>query len=242
MQIEIQTAKIVAYVSFLVLTTILVVYATIVLFDNISIIGKASGQLLSSSPSSSSSASSSSNPLSVEIVYPDEGQATNVKSNLEISGIASYNPGYVCHVSVIINDVKPYQKTTPTGSNIENDYSKWKYVVDSDYTTIREEDNKITARLLCSGDQGEDMRKWDSVNVTGQAGTENNYQSSTERTLAIPIDTESTSGISSTTIEIDRNVLIELINDRIDNNTETIRDSIEDSIMSVYTNRMEYDR
>lgn len=237
MQFEIQTVKIVAYVSFLVLTTILIVYVTLLLFDNILIIGKASGQLLSSSSSSSSSASSSSSPLSVEIVYPDKGQATNVKSSLEILGISSYNPGYVCHVSVIINDVKPYQKTTPTGSNIANDYSTWKYVVDSDYTIIREGDNKITARLLCSDDQGEDMRKWYSINIIGQADTENNDRSSSERerTLAVPTDIESTSGISSTTFEIDRNAFIKLINDRIGNNTEAIRDSIEDSIMSVYT-------
>ncbi len=91
-------------------------------------------------------------------------------------------------MSVIINDVKPYQKTTPTGSNV------------------------------------------------GQANAENNYQSPTEKTLAIPTDIKSTpAGISPTTIEIDRNTFMELISNRIGNNTEAIRDSIKDSIMSVYT-------
>jgi hypothetical protein len=236
MRFEIKKIKTVVSVSFLVFTSILVVYVSTLLFNDVSILGKAAGQLFPSSLSSSSSAFSSSGPLGVQIVYPVKDQTTDIKDNLEISGASSSNPGYVCHVSVIINDVKPYQKTTPTGSNVENDYSTWKYVVDSDYTTIREGDNKITARLLCSDDNGQVTRKWDSVTVVGQANAENNYQSPTEKTLAIPTDIKSTpAGISPTTIEIDRNTFMELISNRIGNNTEAIRDSIKDSIMSVYT-------
>jgi hypothetical protein len=202
MRFEIKKAKTAISVSFLVFTTILVVYATMLLFNDVSILGKAAG--LPSSLSASSSSFSSSGPLGVEIVYPIKDQTTNIKDDLEILGVSSSNPGYVCHVSVIINDVKPYQKTTPTGSNVENNYSIWKYVVNPDYTTMREGDNKITARLLCSDDNGQDMRKWDSVTVVGQAVTENNFQSPTEKTLAIPTDMKSTpGGISPTTIEID---------------------------------------
>jgi hypothetical protein len=57
-----------------------------------------------------------------------------------------------------------------------------------------------------------------------------------KKLLAIPTDIESTpAGLSSTTIKIDRNTFMELISNRIGNNTEAIRDSIKDSIMSVYT-------
>jgi hypothetical protein len=238
MRFEVKKTKTVVSVSFLVFTSILVVYVTIttLLFNDVSILGKAAGQLLQSSLSSSNSDFSSSGRLGVEIVYPAKDRTTNTKDNLEISGVSTFNPGYICHVSVIINDVKPYQKTIPTGRNVENDYSTWKYVVNPDYTTIREGDNKITARLLCSDDNGQVMRKWDSVTVVGQADTENNFQSQTEKTLAIPTDIESTpAGISSTTIKIDRNTFMELISNRIGNNTEAIRDSIKDSIVSVYT-------
>ena len=237
-QFETQTAKFVAYLLFLVITTILIVYATILLFDNISMMGKVHGQLSPSSslPSSSSSSSTSpSPPLSVKIVSPDKGQSTDIKSNLEIFGISAYNPNYHCHVSVIMNDIKPYQKTIPTGSKIENDYSTWKYILDSNYTTIKEGDNKITARLECSDEHGDDMRKWYSVNVIGQDDNESYYQGSSETTVAVPIDTEGPSGKSLTNIEIDRDVFIELINDRIGDNAKVIKDSIEDSIKSVYT-------
>jgi hypothetical protein len=136
MRFEIKKTKTVVSVSFLVFTSILVVYVTTLLFNDVSILGKAAG--LQSSLSSSNSDFSSSGPLGVEIVYPAKDRTTNSKDNLEISGVSTFNPGYICHVSVIINDVKPYQKTIPTGSNVENDYSTWKYVVNPDYTTIRE--------------------------------------------------------------------------------------------------------
>ena len=228
MQFEIKSAKNVAYVSFLVLTTVLVVYATILLFDKVTIIDKAFGQL----PASSSLPSS---PISIKIVHPDYGQITNVKNKLEISGESRYNPSYTCQVSVIINDVKPYQKTTPTGDGIQNDYSTWKYTINPDYTTIRNGDNRITARLICTDDMGQDVRKWYSVNVIGQTDTEDNYLNQHKSILA---ETESVPvGISPTTIEIDRNTFTELINNRLRNDTEAIRDTIEDSIMHVYSGK-----
>ena len=227
MQFEIQTARNVAYISFLLLTTILVVYVTILLFDKVTTIGKAFGQL----PASSTSPSSV--PISVKIIYPDKGQTTDVGSSLEISGESRYDPSYACRVSVIINDVKPYQKTTPTGDRMGNDYATWKYTINSDYTTIREGDNRITARLICTDEQGKDVRKWYSVNIIGQTATENSPAKG--EMISVPTNTESKSGMSKTTIEIDSNTFIDLINDRIRNNTGAIRDTIEDSIMYVYS-------
>lgn len=223
MQFEIQTARNVAYISFLLLTTILVVYVTILLFDKVTTISKAFGQL----PASSTSLLPS--PISVKIIYPDKGQTMDVGSSLEISGESTYDPSYACRVSVIINDVKPYQKTTPTGDGMGNEYATWKYTIDSDYTTIREGDNRITARLICTDDVGEDVRKWYSVNVIGQTGPAKGEM------ISMPTNTESKLGMSKTIIEIDSNVFIDLINDRIRNSTGTIRDTIEDSIMYIYT-------
>ena len=137
-------------------------------------------------------------------------------------------------MSVIINDVKAYQEATPTGTETKNDYSTWVYALDPDYTTINEGTNKITSRLLCSDDQGKDLRKWYSINIVGQDKTENSYQSSSATALAVPITIETESTTKPAIINIDRNVFVQLINNRIENNTEVIRDTIEDSIMSLY--------
>jgi hypothetical protein len=195
--------------SILVLATIMVAYAT------------TGGKVFSSS--------SPSNPISIKIVNPDNDQTTNVKDKLEISGESRYSPGHDCQVSVIVNDVKPYQKATPTGAGMENDYSTWNYTVNSDYTTIREGDNRVTARLICSDEQGEDLRKWYSVNVVGQSGTDRTKSNM----ISIPIDTESTSEGSATIIQIDRDAFVDLINDRIGNNTEAIKETI----MYAYTGK-----
>lgn len=222
MQFEIQGTKNVAYVSFLISTIVLVAFATTLLFDKTMSINKVFGQ-------SSESSSSPSSPISIKIVDPVKGQTTSVKNSLEISGVSEYDPSYSCQVSVIVNNVKPYQKTSPMGVGTDSDYSTWKYTLNSNYTSLREGDNRITARLICSDDQGKDMRKWYSVNAIGEAASEKG------ETVSIPTNTESKSDLSKTTIEIDRNVFMDLINDRIGNNTEAIRDTIEDSIMYVYT-------
>jgi hypothetical protein len=196
--------------SIFVLATIMVVYTT------------TGGKVLSSS-------SSPSDPISVKIVNPDNDQATNVKDELEISGESRYGPGQDCQVSVIVNDVRPYQKATPRGTGMENDYSSWNYTVNSDYTTIREGDNRVTARLICSDEQSGELRKWYSVNVVGQTGTDRTKRD----VISIPIDTESTSEGSAAIIQIDRDAFVDLINDRIGNNTEAIRETI----MYAYTGK-----
>jgi hypothetical protein len=148
-------AKYVAFLAFLVLTILLVVYSVMLLLQDISILGKSLGQPLPSYIYTSSLGSSlSSSPPDIEIVYPNSEQTANTESDLEISGISNYDPRNTCHVSVIINDVKPYRKTIPTGGDMKSDYSTWKYVIESDSNTIRQGDNKITARLLCDGENG----------------------------------------------------------------------------------------
>jgi len=52
----------------------------------------------------------SSNALNVSIITPEKGQQVPVSKNLLISGISSANGTNNCEVSVIINNIKPYQK------------------------------------------------------------------------------------------------------------------------------------
>lgn len=235
-RLENQKIKYVAYLAFLVLTTLLVGYSVMLLLRDISILGKLDKQNLPSYLSISSSVSpSSSNPTDIEILYPNNDQTTTIDNDLEISGISNYDTSNICHVSVIINDVKPYKKTIPTGGNVKSEYFTWKYDIDSDSNAIRQGDNKVTARLLCTSENGEDIRKWDSVAVNGQSGEERGSGSLANDTLILPIEVGSTPGISSPTIEIDRNTLIELINKRIGDSSEDIKDTIRDSTLSLYT-------
>lgn len=206
-------AKYVAFLAFLVLTTLLVVYSVMLLLQDISILGKSLGQPLPSYIYTLSLGSSlSSSPPDIEIVYPNSEQTANTENDLEISGISNYDPRNTCQVSVIINDVKPYRRTIPTAGDMKTDYSTWKYVIESDsINTIKQGDNMITTRLLCAGENGEHIRKWDSVAVIGQPGNERDSGSLDRETLTLTLDDGSTPGISSPTIEIDRNTLIELI-------------------------------
>ena len=86
----------------------------------------------------------------IKITSPIEGQQIPVDiKNLPFSGISSYDSGLDCRVSLIVNDVKPYQKAT--GYTSEKDYSSWNYVLTGHYTSIKQGINKFTAKLSCNG-------------------------------------------------------------------------------------------
>ena len=109
----------------------------------------------------------------VNITSPQKGQQIPVSFNdLTISGKSTDKPATDdCEVSVIVNNVKPYQPAMANGTTGENnDYSRWFFILDPNYTSIKEGVNKITAKLLCLpavvGDDN-NMTKWYSINVTG---------------------------------------------------------------------------
>jgi hypothetical protein len=88
--------------------------------------------------------------LGVKITDPAKGQQVAIGKNLILSGTSSYNATSNCAVFVVVDGVRPYQKTIPTGQAGGNDYSKWKYTFTPAYAgTIREGINRITAKLLC---------------------------------------------------------------------------------------------
>src|SRR6188472_1707949 len=103
----------------------------------------------------------------VKIISPDKGDLVPLNSNnsLVIKGVSKDNVTSDCDVSVIINNVKPYQNVKPTGSQGDSDYSNWQYTVSSNYTNINEGSNKITSKILClSGPQT--SQAYYSVNIT----------------------------------------------------------------------------
>lgn len=105
----------------------------------------------------------------VKITSPKAGESVPAAGNLTVMGSSSDTGTSSCQVSVIVNDVKPYQTAVATGSGGANDYSQWKFTVTPNYTAIKEGQNKITSRVMCPGTGGE-LTKWFGINVTGVTG------------------------------------------------------------------------
>ena len=101
----------------------------------------------------------------IKITSPTRGQQLPVGKDLTISGISMDNATSNCQVAVIVNNVKPYQNATAAGSGGAADYSKWNFALTSKYTTIKQGDNRITARNECVNDPA--SKGFSSVNVTG---------------------------------------------------------------------------
>jgi hypothetical protein len=121
-----------------------------------------------STPSSPSPLSPSAKLHAVKIMSPARGQQVLITKNLTVSGVSttSGNPATShCQVSVIVNNIKPYQQAKGTGPGGAADFSKWNFVLTSKYTTIKQgPSNKITAKNVCSNDP---KASYYSVNVTG---------------------------------------------------------------------------
>jgi hypothetical protein len=84
-------AKYVAFLAFLILTTLLVVYSVLLLLKDISILGKSLGPPLPSYMYTSSLGSSlSPSPPDIEIVYPNSDQTANTESDFELSILSVY--------------------------------------------------------------------------------------------------------------------------------------------------------
>jgi hypothetical protein len=112
-----------------------------------------------------SSASSQQRISKVKITSPTRGQQVPVRKDLMVSGTSIDNAtSNDCKVSVIVNNVKPYQNATAAGSGGAADYSKWNFVLTSKYTTIKPGQNKITAKFECKGNSA--SKGFSSVNVT----------------------------------------------------------------------------
>ena len=112
-----------------------------------------------------SSASSQQRISKVKITSPTRGQQIPVGKDLTVSGTSIDNATSNCQVSVIVNNVKPYQNTTAAGTGGAADYSKWNFVLTSKYTTIKPGQNKITSRFECEDNSA--SKGFSSVNVTG---------------------------------------------------------------------------
>jgi hypothetical protein len=101
----------------------------------------------------------------IKITSPTRGQQVPIGKDLTVSGTSIDNATSNCQVSIIVNNVKPYQNATGAGSGGAADYSKWNFALTSKYTTIKPSQNKITARFEC--EDNPTSKGFSSVNVTG---------------------------------------------------------------------------
>jgi hypothetical protein len=105
----------------------------------------------------------------INIVNPITTQNVSSQNELIISGQSSDNNLKNCSVSVIVNNVKPYQNAVAKGSGGATDFSAWEFVLHNNYTHINEGENKITSKLLCASASP----RWYSVFVIGVPNSSN---------------------------------------------------------------------
>jgi hypothetical protein len=111
----------------------------------------------------------------VKINSPGNGDLVPLNSNksLVIFGVSKDNATSDCDVTIIVNNVKPYQNVQPTGIQGNSDYSTWQYTLASNYTSINEGNNKITSKIYCTaGTSGGASQAYYSVNVTASNFTQ----------------------------------------------------------------------
>ncbi len=103
----------------------------------------------------------------VRITSPTRGQQIPIGRDLTVSGISLANSTSHCYVSVMVDGVKPYQRATPTGSHSGAvDYSKWKFLLTSKYTTLKQgPNNKIVAKYSCVDKPN--VASFYSINIIG---------------------------------------------------------------------------
>ena len=133
--------------------------------------------------------------IGVKITSPTKGQQVPI-GILKVEGTSTVGQDLDkehltgCNVSVILNDIKPYQPATATGSGGQNNYSTRSYMLTPNYATIEEGVNKITSKLSCDN---ETITKWYSVNVTGIAGGQGGQEEGQQLSNPIPFPLPTTS-------------------------------------------------
>jgi len=121
----------------------------------------------------------------IKILSPNNDQKVPVtnNNNLVVYGTSSDDRSKNCKVSVLLNGIKPYQKTIAIGKNGANDFSTWRYKLDPSYTIIREGSNKLTSKITCHTDN-HISNKWTSVDLIGtrkhNGGSNSNTNTTTD--------------------------------------------------------------
>ena len=136
--------------------------------------------------------------IKIDNIVPS--QTVDIEKELLVSGQSSDNATKDCSVSVIVNSIQPYQTAVASGPEGPTDFSQWKFVLDEQYTQLKEGSNKITAKLLCKTSPA----RWYSVvvfgipnsNVTAAVSPQPTEQQSNLSEAVSPQPTEQQSNLS----------------------------------------------
>ncbi|HEX7818466.1 MAG TPA: hypothetical protein VF419_03725 [Nitrososphaeraceae archaeon] len=162
----------------------------------------------------------------IRILNPITTQNVSTGQELIITGVSSDDTLKNCGVSVIVNDVRPYQTAFPKGTDGINDYSQWEFVLRTNYTQIIEGENKITSKLQCTSAPP----RWYSVLVNGVPNYSNEEMLSpvpTEEQQNIPTTNLSeTSDIEGTQTEEQQNIPTTNLSETSDGNNNQLLVSI----------------
>ena len=99
---------------------------------------------------------------SVKITFPTPGENVSVNDTFIFRGVSSDNSSSDCQVSIILNDIRPYQPVVPIK---DNDYSSWTFDLGTYSTAVNDGYNKATAKISCLGPLA-NATKWNSINFT----------------------------------------------------------------------------
>jgi len=160
----------------------------------------------------------------VKITSPTKGQQVESGQHLAVSGTSTDNSTSDCNVSVIVNDIRPYQPAAANGTGGINDYSSWNFILNSSYASIKEgPNNKITSKLECTPN----LTKWYSVNVTGITTTIGSTEIVEEEEQEMPSSaaTSSNNNALLISLDIDKNPIALGENQTIE---ATVHDAITD--------------
>jgi hypothetical protein len=126
----------------------------------------------------------------IKILLPRDGQLIQTTNNnpLVVAGTSSDDRSKDCRVSVLLNGIKPYQKTDAAGTNGIKDYSIWKYKIDPSYTVIKAGSNKLTAKITCLH-YPHSLSKWTSVDLIGTRSDNDTITSGAAEPLSLQIST-----------------------------------------------------
>jgi hypothetical protein len=154
------------HIAFVIIALTLISFSLVV-SDNIDI---SSGQTVSSGQQQVEQAP----PMGVKILSPSKDDNITIVNNsndFEIYGTSTDNTNTDCKVSIILNNVKPYQEAIPTGRAGEGDYSAWSFSLNPNYNAaIKEGSNKLTAKQTCTNPNkfaSSDLAKYYSVFFNG---------------------------------------------------------------------------
>ena len=180
---------------------------------------------------------------SIKILSPVTTQNATVGKDLIISGQSSDDVVKDCSVSVIVNDIRPYQNASARGTEGMDDLSRWEFALSNNYTHVIEGTNKITAKLLCESEP----TRWYSVFVNGIPNLSNVQIVPPQSSLIQSVERSNVSETNLSNIEEsgnnDNSLLVSILSQKnpiargdIQNTTITVTDSAKRPITNAEIN------